>query len=131
MLDINLITSSFKPFGALIFSISVVNPTWEEPFGRTALESASRGCAVITSKSGGLSETFNNNLILKNNNPKELIKLLSLLIKDEKLLLSVQKKNFKNTIHTPEKSISALNLIRQPLINVPNIKNINKTFSDD
>ena len=46
-------------------SISVVNPTWEEPFGRTALESASRGCAVITSKSGGLSETFNNNLILK------------------------------------------------------------------
>ena len=46
-------------------SISVVNPTWEEPFGRTALESASRGCAVITSKSGGLSETFENNLILK------------------------------------------------------------------
>ena len=109
-------------------SISVVNPTWEEPFGRTAMESASRGCAVITSKSGGLSETFHNNLILKNNNPKELIKLLSLLIKDEKLLLSVQKKNFKNTIHIPEKSVSALNLIRQPLINVPNIKNINKTF---
>ena len=109
-------------------SISVVNPTWEEPFGRTAMESASRGCAVITSLSGGISETFNNNLILKNNNPKELIKLLSLLIKDEKLLLSVQKKNFKNTIHTPEKSISALNLIRKPLINVPNIKNINKTF---
>ena len=46
-------------------SISVVNPTWEEPFGRTALESASRGCAVITSHSGGLSETFENNLILK------------------------------------------------------------------
>ena len=46
-------------------SISVVNPTWEEPFGRTALESASRGCAVITSKSGGLSETFENNLCIK------------------------------------------------------------------
>ena len=34
-------------------SISVVNPTWDEPFGRTAMESASRGCAVITSVSGG------------------------------------------------------------------------------
>ena len=44
-------------------SISVVNPTWEEPFGRTAMESASRGCAVITSKSGGLSETFKNNFV--------------------------------------------------------------------
>ena len=38
---------------------------WEEPFGRTALESSSRGCAVITSKVGGLPETFKNNLILK------------------------------------------------------------------
>ena len=44
-------------------SISVVNPVWQEPFGRTAMESASRGCAVITSKSGELQETFNNNLI--------------------------------------------------------------------
>ena len=26
-------------------SIAVVNPTWEEPFGRTALESSSRGCS--------------------------------------------------------------------------------------
>jgi glycosyltransferase involved in cell wall biosynthesis len=73
-------------------SISVVNPTWEEPFGRTALESASRGCAVITSKSGGLSETFNNNLILKNNNPQELIKLLSLLIKIKNYFLKYKKK---------------------------------------
>ena len=46
-------------------SISVVNPTWQEPFGRTAMESASRGCAVITSKSGGLSETFKNNFVKK------------------------------------------------------------------
>ena len=31
-------------------SISVVNPTWQEPFGRTAMESASRGCAVLHQK---------------------------------------------------------------------------------
>ena len=43
-------------------SISIVNPTWNEPFGRTAMESA-LGCAVITSRSGGLSETFENNIV--------------------------------------------------------------------
>ena len=73
-------------------SISVVNPTWQEPFGRTALESASRGCAVITSRSGGLNETFDNNLILKKNNEKELTQLISKLIENESDLLKIQKK---------------------------------------
>ena len=104
-------------------SISVVNPTWDEPFGRTAMESASRGCAVITSRSGGLSETFDNNLILKKNNPTELIKLITHLIKNKKYLLNIQKKNFKNVIHVPKKSIVALNLLRKTL---PNSLNINR-----
>ena len=104
-------------------AISVVNPTWQEPFGRTAMESASRGCAVITSVSGGLSETFHNNLILKKNNPQELFKLLSLLIEDKKLLLNIQKNNFNNIIHTPKKSVSALNILRKSLPNMLNIKN--------
>ena len=89
-------------------SISVVNPTWDEPFGRTALESASRGCAVITTQSGGLNETFVNNLILKKNNKKNLIKLISDLIDNKKHLLKIQKDNFNNIIHTPIKSISKL-----------------------
>ena len=104
-------------------SISVVNPTWDEPFGRTAMESASRGCAVITSQSGGLSETFNNNLILKKNNPESLIRLITLLIKNKKYLLKIQKENFRKIIHKPEKSVSALNLLRKSL---PNSLNINR-----
>jgi glycosyltransferase involved in cell wall biosynthesis len=84
-------------------SISVVNPTWDEPFGRTALESASRGCAVITSDSGGLSETFQNNLILKKNNPKELVKVISKLIDDKDYLSKIQLFNFKNIKHLPQK----------------------------
>ena len=94
-------------------SISVVNPTWEEPFGRTALESASRGCAVITSKSGGLSETFNNNLVLKNNNVRELTISISNLIKKKSLLKKIQIDNFKNVIHIPNKSISILDTLRK------------------
>ena len=89
-------------------SISVVNPTWQEPFGRTALESASRGCAVITSKSGGLGETFNNNLILKKNDKNNLIKLVTKLIKDKQYLSIIQKNNFNSVIHTPLKSIKKL-----------------------
>ena len=91
-------------------SISVVNPTWEEPFGRTALESASRGCAVITSVSGGLNETFVNNLILKKNDKNNLIKLISKLIDNKKFLLKIQKENFNNIIHAPIKSIKKLDI---------------------
>lgn len=80
-------------------SISVVNPTWQEPFGRTAMESASRGCAVITSVSGGLQETFDNNLILKKNNSNYLIKKIQFLIDNSKKLIFYQKQNFNNVIH--------------------------------
>ena len=47
-------------------SISVVCSRWEEPFGRTSLEAASRGSAVIISNRGGLPETTNSAIILKN-----------------------------------------------------------------
>ena len=94
-------------------SISVVNPTWDEPFGRTALESASRGCAVITSNSGGLSETFTNNLILKKNNPKELVKLVSKLIDDKVFLRKIQLTNFKDLSHPPKDSVFKLDLLRK------------------
>ena len=46
-------------------SISIVPSRWEEPFGRTAMESAAHGCATITSMRGGLIETFDNDLFLK------------------------------------------------------------------
>ena len=107
-------------------SISVVNPTWDEPFGRTALESASRGCAVITSKSGGLSETFDNNLILNNNNEFELYKMIEKLIKNESLLKSIQLKNFNNIIHTVDKSISKLDILKNNDI----LTNGNKTYDE-
>ena len=93
-------------------SISIVNPTWEEPFGRTALESASRGCAVITSVSGGLSETFNNNLVLKKNDHNNLYKRIKELISNKSLLKQIQKKNFNNVIHKPYKSIKKLDILR-------------------
>ena len=46
-------------------SISVVCSRWEEPFGRTSLEAASRGCAVIISNRGGLPETTKDAIKIK------------------------------------------------------------------
>ena len=77
-------------------SISVVCSRWEEPFGRTSLEAASRGCAVIISNRGGLPETSKNALILKNLSTDDLFKKIETLILNKKLLLQSQKLNYKN-----------------------------------
>jgi glycosyltransferase involved in cell wall biosynthesis len=89
-------------------SIAVVNPTWEEPFGRTAMESASKGCAVITSKSGGLQETFHNNLILEKNDAKHLASKISYLISNPKILKKIQKDNFRNPIRLRRENVEKL-----------------------
>ena len=76
-------------------SISVVCSRWEEPFGRTSLEAASRGSAVIISNKGGLPETSKEAIILKDLSPVTLYGAINELIKNKYKLLSVQKKNFK------------------------------------
>ena len=52
--------------------IAIIPSRWEEPFGRTALESSSRACATIISNRGGLTETTDDCIILKKLNSKEL-----------------------------------------------------------
>ena len=81
-------------------SISVVPSRWEEPFGRTAMESAAYGCATITSNRGGLIETFNNKLILKKLTVNNLFKKIDYLIKKPKKLRYFQKENFNNPKHS-------------------------------
>ena len=58
--------------------------TWEEPFGRTALEAGSRGSSVILSKIGGLIETISDGFYLKKINSTELYKNLKKLINSKK-----------------------------------------------
>lgn len=77
-------------------SISVVPSRWDEPFGRTSLEAASRGCAVIISNKGGLPETSKSAIVLKNIDEKNLFKEITNLIKNKNLLEKSQKSNYKN-----------------------------------
>jgi glycosyltransferase involved in cell wall biosynthesis len=80
-------------------SISVVCSRWQEPFGRTAMESAASGCATITTDRGGLNETFKNNLILKKINFLTLEAMVRKIIKNKKQLKKIQNENFLNVLH--------------------------------
>ena len=77
-------------------SIAVACSRWEEPFGRTSLEAASRGCAVIISNRGGLPETITNGIILRNLKPKTLFDAIESLLINKKKLSVLQKQSIKN-----------------------------------
>ena len=74
-------------------SISIVPSRWDEPFGRTAMESSDLGNALITSGKGGLLETASNPIVLKKVNKKNIIKEVEKLIKSPNLLKKIQKFN--------------------------------------
>ena len=77
-------------------SISIVPSTWEEPFGRTAMESSDMGNALITTNKGGLNETSINPIVLKKINSKSIQNEIEKLIKNPNLLKKIQKFNYKN-----------------------------------
>ncbi len=77
-------------------SISVVCSRWEEPFGRTSLESASCGCAVIITNRGGLPETITNGVILNNLSKKAVYQSIVKLIKNKNLRKEIQNLSLKN-----------------------------------
>ena len=78
-------------------SIAVVCSRWEEPFGRTSLEAAANGCAVVISNRGGLPETITNAIILHKLTSSELTKKINFLIlntKERKKLQNLSINNF-------------------------------------
>ena len=77
-------------------SISVVPSRWDEPFGRSSLEASSRGCALIISNKGGLTETTRDALILKKVDEINIYNKIKSLILNNNLRLKLQKKTFKN-----------------------------------
>ena len=96
--------------------IAVVPSRWEEPFGRTALESSSRACATIISNRGGLPETTNHCIILKKLNSKELYKEIKKLILNPKLRKKIQNNGFKNIKHLVKNNSEFIDRIRDSLI---------------
>jgi len=96
--------------------IAVVPSRWEEPFGRTALESSSRACATIISDRGGLPETTDYCVILKKLNSNELYLQLKDLIKNSKKRKILQKQGFKNVKHLIKDNAYLIDEIRAGII---------------
>ncbi len=89
-------------------SITVVPSLWEEPFGRSSLESGSRGNAVIVSKRGGLPETIHNPIFLEKVTSASIYQEIERLIKNKTLLKKIQLDSFKNPLHLIEKNIQII-----------------------
>ena len=96
--------------------IAVVPSRWEEPFGRTALESSSRSCATIISNKGGLPETTDFKIILKKLNKTELYNSLKLLIRNNTLRKKIQINGFRNVKHITKDNSILIDSIREKLI---------------
>ena len=96
--------------------IAVVPSRWEEPFGRTALEASSCGCATIISNKGGLVETTNHAVILKKLDELNLYKTLSNLIKNSNLRKKIQKLSRKNIKHSIKKNTKVIDQLRENVL---------------
>ena len=97
--------------------IAVVPSRWEEPFGRTALESSSRGCATIISNRGGLPETTDHRIALDKLNATTLYTAIKKLISDIKMRRSLQFKGFTNVKHITKDNSLFIDTIRDKLFN--------------
>ena len=76
--------------------ISVVCSRWDEPFGRTALEASSAGCAVIITDKGGLSEASPKAMKIKSLTVKNIENSIEKLIKNVSFKKSLQKRIYKH-----------------------------------
>jgi len=103
-------------------SISVVPSTWDEPFGRTAMESSDMGNALITSGRGGLKETSLNPIILKKINSKSIEKEIQKLIRNTVLLKKIQRFNYNNKKINFKESLNKISTLKYSLIKKDNFK---------
>ena len=96
-------------------AIAIIPSRWEEPFGRTALEASSRGCATIISNNGGLPETTDYAIKLKildtNNIEKETLRL----IQNNKLRKDLQRKSKIFVKHKLSINSQKIDLMRNSL----------------
>jgi glycosyltransferase involved in cell wall biosynthesis len=95
--------------------IAVVPSRWEEPFGRTALEASSNGCATIISNKGGLIETTDQAIILKKLDEINLYKEIKELVLDNKKRKLIQKNSRKNVKHTIPANTKIIDQIRESI----------------
>jgi len=108
-------------------SIAVVCSRWEEPFGRTSLEAASSGCAVIITNRGGLPETITNGVIVEKLSTKNIFFAIEKLIKNNNYRKHLQKLSLENFYLTNKNASYKIDNYRKQIID----KNLIKKGSVD
>ena len=106
--------------------ISVVCSRWEEPFGRTSLESASCGCAVIITNKGGLPETITNGIILEKLSVLNVYNAMDRLIKNSHLRKKLQNLSLKNFYLSNKNASTSIDEYRDEITKIKKIKIGNK-----
>ena len=105
--------------------IAIIPSRWEEPFGRTAMEASSRGCATIISKQGGLPETTDHAIKLKKLDVKNIENETINLIINKNLRKKIQINSQKYIKHNLKTNSEIIDLMRNSLFPFKNI-NVNK-----
>ena len=106
--------------------IAVVPSRWDEPFGRTALEATSRGCATIVSNKGGLLETTDYGIVLKKVDEISLYKDIKKLITENKFRNKIKILSRKNVKHLISNNTKVIDHMREnifPKYNLNILKN--------
>ena len=106
--------------------IAVVPSRWEEPFGRSALEASSCGCATIISSRGGLKETTDSAIILKKLDSYNIYLEIKKLIKKNKNRKKCQLKGRQNIKHLISDNTKIIDEIREGCVPFYNINFIRK-----
>ena len=90
----------------------MVGTFWQNSNG-----SAAYGCATITSKNGGLPETFKNPIFLNKTTSDEIYRKIKKLILDKSFRLKTQKNNFNNIKHNLKDKVNYLDNHKEFLLN--------------
>ncbi len=106
--------------------IAIIPSRWNEPFGRTALEASKCGCYTICSDVGGLRETTDTAIFIKNINYRKLIKEISYAIKNKKNKKKIQLISYNNIKHNLISNTKLLDHIRENFLSNNNNNNNNK-----
>jgi len=97
--------------------IAVGNSVWDEPLGRIAIEASSRKCLPIISNKGGLAESKNISIVLKENTSTQLVGVLKKITKNISLRRQKQKQFYKNNNFDIKNISKKLDNIRSEIIN--------------
>ena len=99
-------------------AIAIVPSTWQEPAGRVVLEALSSGCALITTRRGGIPEyAEGRSIILDDVTPDTIAKSLDDIIRDDASRKKLQHAAITEYPHTRAKSGAAVDDARMAVFN--------------